>query len=343
MTPGVLMIGLEGQVLTAEERDYLQHPRVQGVILFDRNLDSPEQLLALVADIHGCGSPAPLVAIDQEGGRVQRLGEPLTPLPPARVLGRMYDHTPDLAVERASQVAWLMAAELRAMGIDLSFAPVLDLDRGHSHVIGDRALHADPDVVAELGGAWVGGMREAGMVATGKHFPGHGGVTADSHTDLPVDDRPVLAVRGEDMVPFERLITEHGLDALMTAHIVFSDLDNQAVTFSEFWIHRVLRQELGFDGVVISDDLGMEAAASVGDYPARALSAVRAGCDLVMICNELDAVSPVLDAMGADVPDETQGRVARLYPGKNAPDLKTLRQSENWQAARSAIEQFAQG
>ncbi|SEO50827.1 beta-N-acetylhexosaminidase [Aquisalimonas asiatica] len=342
MTPGGLMIGVRGAELTAEERELLAHPRVVGVILFTRNFESWDQLCALTAAIHRQGEPAPIVAVDQEGGRVQRFREPCTVLPPARLIGARHDQDDRTSRHWAREMAWLMAAELRAAGVDLSFAPVLDLDRGFSSVIGDRALHGDPDSVAELATAWTEGMRAAGMAATGKHFPGHGGVSADSHLDLPVDDRPVLALRGEDLVPFERLVESGGLDAVMTAHVVYSDMDNQPATFSRQWIQNTLRQELGFEGVVVGDDLGMEGAASIGDYPERAESAVDAGCDLIMLCNELDAIPGVLDALGAEVDPQTQRRLAMLQPGAApASSLEALHATDRWVTARRVVDDIA--
>lgn len=342
MTPGGLMIGVHGVELTAAERELLAHPRVVGVILFTRNFESWEQLCALTADIHRQGQFTPIVAVDQEGGRVQRFREPCTVLPPARLIGARYDQNPGTALEWAREMAWLMAAELRTAGVDLSFAPVLDLDRGFSTVIGDRALHSDPDVVAELALNWTAGMRAAGMAATGKHFPGHGGVSADSHLDLPVDDRPVLALRGEDLVPFERLVDGRGLDAIMTAHVVYSDMDNQPASFSRQWIQNILRQELGFEGVVVGDDLGMEGAASVGDYPERAESAVDAGCDLIMLCNELDAIPGVLDGLGAEVDPQTLARLSTLQPGATpAKSLEALHATDRWGAARRVVDAIA--
>lgn len=340
MTPGGLMIGLQGPELTADERELLQHPRVAGAILFQRNIGEWEQLRALVGDIRSLSTPG-LVAVDQEGGRVQRIGAPCTRLPPVRRLGEWHDRDPAAAEAGAGQLGWLMAAELRTAGIDLSFAPVLDLDRGISAVIGDRAFHGDPDAVAALGGAWSRGMRAAGMASCGKHFPGHGAVTADSHTDLPVDHRPELELRGADMAVFERLIDEDALTAIMTAHVVYPHVDNQPATFSPTWIHRTLREEMNFRGVVVGDDLGMEAAASVGDLVARAESAVHTGCDLVMLCNELDGIGKVLDALGAEVPDVTAERLQRLRGGTPAaPDLAALQEHPDWRRARELAESF---
>lgn len=341
MTPGKLLIGLQGTELTPEEREWLQHPRVAGTILFDRNIGDREQLCALTADIHRQSAESPLVAVDQEGGRVQRITAPGTVLPPMRALGAWYDRNRDDAAAGAERLGWLMAAELLTAGVDWSFAPVLDLDRGLSSVIGDRAFHSDPDTVAALGGGWARGMLAAGMAPCGKHFPGHGGVGADSHLELPVDDRPILALRGQDMVPFERLIGEGVLPAVMTAHVVYSQVDNQPASFSGTWIHRILREELDFQGVVVGDDLGMEGAASIGGYPARAESAAHAGCDLILLCNDLDAVAPVLDALGAEVPDASHQRVNRLRPDRiPAADLKALQGTDAWRRARELADRL---
>lgn len=343
MMPGTLMTGISGPELTAEEREWLAHPRAAGVILFERNIHDWQQLCALTEAVHAAGGEDMLVAVDQEGGRVQRVRGPCTRLPPVRRLGDRHDRNAADALAASEATGWLMAAELRAAGIDISFAPVLDLDRGVSSVIGDRALHGDPDVVAALADAWIRGMAAAGMAACGKHFPGHGGVVADSHFDLPVDDRPELALRGEDMVPFERLMDDGRLAAVMTAHVVYAHVDNQAATFSPTWIHRTLREELGFRGVVVGDDLGMEGAASIGGFPARAEAAVHAGCDLLLLCNELDAVGRVLESLGADGAEAARDRLRPLHPGAQpALDLAALQGTDSWRDARRRADALAE-
>lgn len=337
MIPGQILVGLSGPELTPVEAEWLRHPRVAGAILFDRNIQDWQQLRALTTAIHRQSTPAPLVAVDQEGGRVQRVQAPATRLPPARRLGQRFAADPDSAREQAGQMGWLMAAELRAAGVDWSLAPVLDLDHGASTVIGDRAFHGDPATVAALGAAWSHGMQAAGMPACGKHFPGHGGVTADSHESLPVDERSAGALRAADMVPFARVAAD-GLDAVMTAHVVYPGVDQRPATFSPVWLDAILRRELGFAGVVVGDDLGMAGAAGFGDYPERAQAAAEAGCDLLLLCNELTAVAPVLDALGSRVPSATRERVAALRPRVAAPEtLERLQSTDTWRRAYAGV------
>ncbi len=338
MRLGQLMLGLEGTALSALEREWLKLPQVGGVILFERNFRSAEQLAGLTAEIHAMRSPSLVIAVDQEGGRVQRFREPFTRLPPAASLGRLYDRDPELASESARKVGWLMASELLSVGVDHSFAPVLDLDRGISSVIGDRALHRDPEVVAQLGACWIRGMHEAGMAATGKHFPGHGAVAPDSHRELPIDNRPELELRDSDMRPFETLIGQGLLDALMTAHVAYPEADIQPASFSAHWVSTVLREDMGFDGAVIADDLGMEGAAAIGDLPARARVALEAGCDLVMLCNLLEATPDVLAALPDEPPADSARRIEGLRGRGVHGDLRSLRKSSEWRQARAAIE-----
>lgn len=293
------MLDLAGAALTGEERERLLHPLTGGVILFTRNFSSIAQLKALVEEIHSLREPRLLVATDQEGGRVQRFREDFTQLPPARQLGRIYDRDRGRALHLAEISGWLMAAELRAVGIDFSFAPVLDLDHGVSGVIGDRAFHGDPQAVAELAYHYMLGMRDAGMAAVGKHFPGHGGVEADSHTALPVDDRPKNAIFDRDLCPFEYLI-RRGLEGVMPAHVVYREADLNPAGFSAYWLRDVLRGQLQFDGVIFSDDLHMAAAETAGGYGRRAEVALMAGCDVALICNCAEGAAELLDYLHRD-------------------------------------------
>lgn len=329
------MTGIEGLALSESERRLLRHPAVGGVILFTRNYQSPEQMMALTAEIHALRDPHLLIAIDQEGGRVQRLHEPFTRLPPASVWRGYYDRDKDDGLRRAQTCGWLMAAEMRSLGIDLSFAPVLDLDFGLSQIIGDRAFHREPEAVAALAQAYVRGMKRAGMAATGKHFPGHGGVKPDSHLTLPVDHREAADLWLEDLLPFQRLMANH-LPAVMTAHVVYERVDTLPASFSDVWIKTVLRQKLGFQGVVFSDDLGMEGAAGLGDYAQRGRAAMQAGCDMVLLCNHPEHAQAVAEALPAPDPVSSL-RLARLH-GKPMPDWPSLQRSADWAAARRLVD-----
>lgn len=287
---GPLIIDVASTALTDEDREVLLHPLVAGIILFTRNYESPAQVSALCAELRGLPRGQPLlITVDHEGGRVQRFRAGFTDLPAAASLG-------DAAAARRQ--AYTIAAELRAVGVDLSFAPVLDIDRGRGTVIGDRALGVDADAVSALGVAWIEGMRAGGMAACGKHFPGHGGVAADSHLELPVDPRTLAQIRAEDMVPFARSIAA-GLPAVMMAHVSFPAVDATPASFSHRWIDEVLRGELAFDGAIVCDDLSMAGAAVMGDALARAEAALAAGCDLLPVCNNRAAVYAILDGLPA--------------------------------------------
>jgi beta-N-acetylhexosaminidase len=335
MTLGPLMVDVAGTSLTSADRDVLAHPLVGGVILFSRNYSSPEQARELVKQIHDVRSPALLVAVDHEGGRVQRFKEGFTHLPPVHVIGHQYDMDPKRGNELAEASGWLMAAELRAIGVDISFAPVLDLGWGVSEVIGDRAFHRDPEVVGELTRSYARGMRKAGMEATMKHFPGHGAVVADSHYKLPVDRRRFEDVR-EDMRPFERLVN-WGVCSVMMAHVVYSDVDEWPASLSDYWIKQVLRREMNFRGAVFCDDLSMAAAAVAGDMPERLRRALDAGCDMVPLCNNRTAVMDVLDKFGDYENPPAQLRLTRLH-GRGGVDLVALNDSPEWKSAIKIIQ-----
>ena len=312
---GPLMIDIAGTELTDLDRQRLCHPLVGGIILFSRNYASREQLCALTAEIHALRQPPLLIAVDHEGGRVQRFRDGFTRLPPMRKLGQLYDVDPQAALAAARDVGLVLATELRACGVDYSFTPVLDLDYGPSRVIGDRAFHRDPEVVVALAGALGEGLRQGGMGTCGKHFPGHGYVIPDSHVELPVDDRPLAAMQ-EDLVPYRKL----PLDAVMAAHVIYDCVDCNTAVFSNKWIS-YLRNDLKFEGVVFTDDLSMAGAGVVGDMLARVQTAWAAGCDMLLVCNAPDAVAQVLDDW-QPVPDPRRGqRVARLLPRQAASRL----------------------
>jgi beta-N-acetylhexosaminidase len=337
MPLGPVMLDLEGTTLTRSETRLLSHPRAGGVILFTRNFESRTQLERLVGQIHALRTPRLLVAVDHEGGRVQRFREEFTRLPAAARLGECHDGDPGRSRELARMAGWLMAAELRAVGVDFSFAPVLDLAHGVSGVIGDRAFHRDPEVVAELAHGYMSGMHEAGMAAVGKHFPGHGGVREDSHLALPVDSR-TEAELDSDILPFERMI-RYGLAGIMPAHVIYEHCDGLPAGFSTYWLRQVLRQRLGFDGVIFSDDLSMAGAECMGDFPDRARAALRAGCDMVLVCNHPEAASQIMEALDEEPDPVSIARLARMH-GRRGPDWKALTASDTWRRAREILERL---
>ena len=310
--PGLVMLDLLGTQPSVEEQEILLHPQCCGVILFTRNYIDPQQITALCTALHALKSPPLLIAVDHEGGPVQRFRAGFTPLPPCAALGRLHDHDPFEARRMAYLCGLVMAAELRAVGVDLSFAPVLDLGLGTSAVIGERAFHRDPETVAGLASAYIKGMREAGMAAVGKHFPGHGSVGADSHIEIPIDDRPYAGIARTDLVPFARL-ARADLDGVMPAHVVYPQVDDRPAGFSPAWLKRVLRTALGFDGVVVSDDLCMAGAAGAGGYPDRARAALEAGCDMLLVCNNPQGAAEVLAALSDTRQTGPQTPLTRLY------------------------------
>lgn len=331
LPPGPLMIDVAGFVLTLEERERLCHPLVGGVILFGRNYRDPAQLLALCDEIHALRTPALPIAIDHEGGRVQRCREGFTRLPPMRRLGEVWNQDQTLACDAARAVGYILAAELRARGVDLSFTPVLDLDWGHSTVIGDRAFHRDPRAVVALAGALINGLRSAGMIACGKHFPGHGWVEADSHVAIPVDGRPLESLQ-TDMLPYREL----PLDAVMPAHVIYPEIDSNSAGFSKVWIN-YLRNNLKFTGVIFSDDLSMEGASVVGGIVERATAADRAGCDMLLVCNAPDAAARLLDQWTPRVDAARVRRLARLKPKAPAIDWASLIKTDQYLQSQCLI------
>jgi beta-N-acetylhexosaminidase len=334
MTLGPLMIDIAGTELTAEEKERLQHPLVGGVILFSRNYQSPQQVAQLTAQIRDIRQPDLLIAVDHEGGRVQRFRQGFTHIPPAGALGKHFHSHPKHCLHLAETAGWLMAAELRAVGVDFSFAPVLDLDYGVSEVIGDRSFHRDPESVSKLAAAYIQGMKSAWMSAVGKHFPGHGAVTVDSHKGLPIDARQFEDIWADDMVPFRRL--SKVLAGVMPAHIVFSECDDKPAGFSPFWVQQILRQKIGFQGAVFSDDLSMAGAAVAGNAADRAQAALAAGCDMALVCNDPDAVNLVLDNLQCEAEPLRHMRLLRLH-GRHPLQLDELQQQPQWQQAVSML------
>lgn len=324
---GPIMLDVAGLTLAQDEKEKLNHPNTGAVILFSRNYQDPEQITELISSIRAARNGDLLIAVDQEGGRVQRFQQGFTRLPPASSYAQM----PELA----EPAGWLMAVELLAVGVDFSFAPVLDIDCGVSEIIGNRSFSTDPTLAVRLSSSFRKGMNEAGMAATGKHFPGHGAVALDSHLTLPVDERDLDAIRAKDLLPFKQLI-EEGLEGIMPAHVVYPRIDPNPAGFSPFWIQQILRKELNFNGTVFSDDLSMEGAASVGDFPERARLAQLAGCDMILVCNNPAAAEQVLDALPITHYPIREQRL-RAMQGKPQMNREQLMQSEKWQRLSTLI------
>jgi beta-N-acetylhexosaminidase len=324
MNLGPILIGLPGTELDDPGRKLLCHPAVGGVVLFARNFSNRRQLEKLVNDIHSARSPRPLVCIDQEGGRVQRLKDGFTQLPPLGVLGSLHCADPVKALDMAYRHGRVMATEILACGIDLSFAPVLDINRG-SCVIGDRALSTNPETVTILGRACLAGMHDAGMKTTGKHFPGHGSAVADSHVDDVTDPRSLEDIEQSDLLPFRELAGE--LDALMIAHVIYPRVDNVPAGYSRTWLRDYLRGAMAYQGVIFSDDLGMHAAKSVGGLEARTRKCLEAGCDLVLVCRPED-VSELLAGIGGPISDASTP-ISKLYgrPTVDRDELAVVKQA----------------
>jgi beta-N-acetylhexosaminidase len=309
---GPVVLGVEGLALTDADRVRLAHPLVGGVILFTRNFTDTAQLRSLTAAIKALRDPPLLVGVDHEGGRVQRFRDGFTAIPAMRTLGEQWDRDPASAAAEAQRVGTVIARELRAHGVDFSFTPVLDLDFGASTVIGDRAFSDNPNAVAHLAACLRRGLNAGGCAAVGKHFPGHGYVAADSHLEVPVDERPLADLVAHDLVPFA-VLAKLGLEAVMPAHVVYPAIDALPAGYSRVWLRDILRGRLGFDGLVFSDDLGMAAAVAAGDIVARADAALAAGCDMVLACNEFDAMDDLLARWRPAASDALARRAGRMY------------------------------
>ena len=308
---GPVFLGVGGCTLDAMDRERLGHPLVGGVILFGRNFADCAQLAELTAQIHALRTPPLLIAVDHEGGRVQRFRDGFTIIPPMRTLGELWDRDVAAAAAEARRLGEVMARELRAHGVDFSFAPVLDLDFGSSTVIGDRAFHSNPNAAAHLAAALRQGLRDGGCAAVGKHFPGHGHVAADSHVDVPVDERTFDALVAADLVPFA-VMARDGLEAVMPAHVIYPAVDAAPAGYSRIWLQDILRERLGFGGIVFSDDLGMVGAHTAGDMVARAEAALEAGCDMVLTCNEPEAADLLLSRWRPPASPHLAERTARM-------------------------------
>lgn len=320
---GPVMLDVLGTQLTAEDEARLRHPLVGGVILFARNYQSPTQLAELTAAIRAVRTPPLLIAVDHEGGRVQRFREGFTRIPPMRELGRLYDTHPRQARHLAEEVGFVLAVELRACGVDFSFTPVLDVDYGASTVIGDRAFHREPQAIAELAHALMLGLKRGGMPTVGKHFPGHGHVCADSHLEIPVDERDFTDIELCDLVPFRQMI-EFGLTAVMPAHVIYPHVDAQPAGFSRIWLQDILRGQLGFEGCIFSDDLSMEGATVAGGIVQRAEAALAAGADMVLVCNKPQLADELLAGLHWDMSAPSKARLVQMrgrLPVKSLPQL----------------------
>ena len=338
--PGPVMLDIAGTTLTAEEGEVLRHPLVGGLILFTRNYESPEQLQELTRAVHAV-RPAPLIiAVDHEGGRVQRFRAGFTRIPAMRTLGAMWEVDHAAARDAARSAGFVRAAELRSNGVDLSFTPVLDLDFGHSSVIGDRSFHRDGQVTASLAQALLVGLNDGGMGAVGKHFPGHGFASADSHVAMPVDNREFDAIWNEDLVPYRHRLGRQ-LAGVMPAHVVYCKVDPNPAGFSPFWLQEVLRARLGFRGAIFSDDLSMEGATVAGGIVDRAQAAVAAGCDVVLVCNAPERARELLDNWRPEVGPESGRRVAGLVRRDAAPDAFQLEVRADYVAAREKVIELA--
>ena len=296
MKLGPVLADVSGLELTPDDIERLQHPQVGGVILFARNFAAPLQLLQLAHSIRELRAPQLVIAVDHEGGRVQRFRHGFTAIPPMSALGTLWDHDPAQAIAAARGCGFVIGSELQAHGVDFSFTPVLDVDYGESSVIGDRALHSDPNVIAVLAEALQAGLNAAGMASVGKHFPGHGYVRADSHHEIPMDDRTLTEISQSDLVPFQRLACA-GMGGMMPAHVIYPKVDAKPAGFSSIWLQKILREKLGFDGLIFSDDLSMEGASTAGGVMARANAALNAGCDMVLLCNDPRAQDTLLEGL----------------------------------------------
>ncbi|MFH1043936.1 MAG: beta-N-acetylhexosaminidase [Pseudomonadota bacterium] len=336
---GPVMLDIAGPELSAAEGQLLRHPLVGGVILFSRNYRSPQQLCELTAAIRALRKPELLIAVDHEGGRVQRFREGFSRIPAMRRLGEAWDRDHAGAYAAARDIAYVLAGELLACGVDFSFTPVLDVDFGESGVIGDRAFHSDPVAIVQLSAALIAGLREAGMASVGKHFPGHGHVRADSHLALPVDERAHAEIEAADLLPYRDLI-KHGLSAVMPAYVIYPKVDAYPAGFSAKWLQRILRGQLAFDGMIFSDDLSMEGASLAGGVVKRGAAALAAGCDMVLLCNAPEAAPRLLDGLAGGL---NQHRAEAMRGAHLAQGFEALQRNARYAQAKAGVEHFVAG
>ncbi len=336
---GPIILDLMGTEISQEERELLQHPLVGGVILFTRNYITPKELKELCRSIRQSRDEPLLITVDHEGGRVQRFRGDFTSIPSMGQIGKLYEQSPETALQLAEICGWLLASELLAFEIDLSFAPVLDLNKEANPAIGDRSFHRDPQHVTKLAKRVMKGMHAAGMAATGKHFPGHGSVTLDSHVTLPMDSRSFSDIQADDLQPFLELI-HAGIDAIMPSHIVFPTQDDKPVSCSKHWLQTVLRKQCQFNGFVFSDDLNMQALSVIGDYTERANRALEAGCDMILICNNRNGAIQILDRLPQTYfLDEQKVKPLR---GKWSDSFNDLRSSSHWRKQQAQLMQLTE-
>ncbi|WP_339725022.1 beta-N-acetylhexosaminidase [uncultured Paraglaciecola sp.] len=334
------MLDVSGFELTHEEIDILDHPLVGGLILFSRNYHDQKQLSDLVRHIRSVTRNELVIATDHEGGRVQRFREGFSKIPAMGSISQNANETPYQSGYLSEQFGWLMAAELLAFDIDISFAPVLDI-HGVSEVIGDRSFHQKPEIIVQLASEFIKGMHRAGMAATGKHFPGHGNVLEDSHIAMPVDKRSKEDIFAIDMAIFNAIHQQGLLDAVMPAHVIYPDVDDLPAGFSKKWIKHILRQELEFDGVVFSDDLSMQGAVQMGNIVERAELAIEAGCDMVLVCNDPKGTAKVIDGLPANMTLQ-KGSLERIKRLRKATslNLSQLKMTKDYQVASRVLDQF---
>lgn len=326
MSLGPIMLDIEGTQLNADDIRRLQHPLTGGVILFSRNYENSHQLTELTNAIHAIRSPHLLIAVDHEGGRVQRFRKDFTHLPPMRELGFIWNKNPAQAKQLAEQAGFILAAELNACGVDLSFTPVLDVDHGQSSVIGDRAFHRNPHVIAELAHHLMMGLNLGGMSAVGKHFPGHGYIQSDSHLEKSIDDRNYVDIEMDDLIPFRSMI-DFGLAGMMSAHVIYPQVDNLPAGFSKVWLQKILRIGLQFDGCIFSDDLSMHGVAHFNSINSRANAALNAGCDMILVCNNPQASDELLASLKWEMPATSLTRVTKMRRKKHFESMTKLKEN----------------
>ena len=335
---GPLMVDVEGTSLSAEDVEILHHPLTGGVILFARNYQSPQQVAQLCQEIRAKANKPLLIAVDQEGGRVQRFKQPFTDVPAMGKLWQLASNDQDNAKALCYHAGLLIALEVQSVGVDISFAPVVDLN-DISDVIGDRAFHREPEKVIALASAFIQGMNAGGMQATVKHFPGHGSVKEDSHIAMPVDSRSKQQIFDHDMKPFQQIIAQGLAGAVMPAHVIYPSVDDKSVGFSEYWLQDILRKSLGFNGVIFSDDLSMSAAGSIGGHIERAEAAQAAGCDMLLLCNDRSGVEKVLDNANLTCLPASQHRISQML-AKPSVSFEQLAESPLWRNANQLLGQY---